>query len=162
METINRLMSFHGTTAKIIVWEHNTHVGDARYTDMEARSEVNVGQLTREQHSAKGVFIVGAGTYEGTVIASPYWGGPVTTLPVPAAQPNSWEAAMHNKEPRNKLILLQSWRSDKNLTQYRGHRAIGVVYDPSQERGNYVPSDLPNRYDAFLFIDRTQALHPLR
>jgi erythromycin esterase-like protein len=162
METINRLMSFHGTTAKIIVWEHNTHVGDARYTDMEARGEVNVGQLTREQHSAKGVFIVGAGTYEGTVIASPYWGGPVTTLPIPAAQPNSWEAAMHSKEPRNKLILLQSWRSDKNLTQYRGHRAIGVVYDPSQERGNYVPSDLPNRYDAFLFIDRTQALHPLR
>jgi erythromycin esterase-like protein len=162
METINRLMRFRGAGARIIVWEHNTHVGDARYTDMELRGEVNVGQLTREQHSAEGVYIVGFGTYEGTVIASPYWGGPVSTLRVPAARAGSWEAVMHERQPLNKLMLLQGWRSDPKLTQRRGHRAIGVVYDPDREAGNYVPSDLVNRYDAFLFIDKTQALHPLK
>ena len=161
METINRLMNFHGTAAKIIVWEHNTHVGDARYTDMAQYGEVNVGQLTREQHATEGVFVVGQSTYQGTVIAAPFWGGVTSTMRVPAAQQGSWEAALHEKEPRNKLILLQEWRNNNQLTQSRGHRAIGVVYDPEQESGNYVPSDLPNRYDALLFIDQTQALHPL-
>ncbi|TGD83414.1 erythromycin esterase family protein [Hymenobacter wooponensis] len=160
-ETINRLMSFHGPEAKIIVWEHNTHVGDARYTDMAQYGEINVGQLVREQHAAEGVFIVGQGTYQGTVIASPYWGGATTVMQVPAARTDSWEAALHQKEPRNKLILLQPWRTEAALTNKRGHRAIGVVYNPSQEAGNYVQSDLPNRYDAFLFTDQTQALHPL-
>jgi erythromycin esterase len=161
MQTINRLMAFHGSAAKIIVWEHNTHVGDARYTDMKQYGEVNVGQLTREQHAAEGVFIVGTGTYQGTVIASPYWGGAATTMPVPAAAGGTWEGVMHEAEPRNKLILLQDWRKDAKLTRMRGHRAIGVVYNPNQENGNYVSSDLPNRYDAFLFVDQTQALHPL-
>ncbi|MCC2547742.1 erythromycin esterase family protein [Hymenobacter sp. BT175] len=160
METINRLMSFHGG-ARIIVWEHNTHVGDARYTDMAQRGEVNVGQLTREQHAAEGVFIVGFGTYQGTVTASPFWGGPATVMQVPAAPAGSWEATLHEAEPRNKLILLQDWRSEEKLTQTRGHRAIGVVYDPGRESGNYVPTNLPQRYDAFLFIDQTQALRPL-
>ncbi|WP_210116249.1 erythromycin esterase family protein [Hymenobacter fodinae] len=161
METINRLMSFHGPEAKIIMWEHNTHVGDARYTDMAQYGEVNVGQLTREQHAAEGVFIVGQGSYQGTVVASPYWGGATTVMPVPAAMPDSWEAALHKQEPRNKLILLQAWRNEEALTNKWGHRAIGVVYDPGQKAGNYVQSDLPNRYDAFLFTDQTQALHPL-
>jgi erythromycin esterase-like protein len=161
METINRLMSFHGPEAKIIVWEHNTHVGDARYTDMAQYGEVNVGQLAREQHAAEGVFIVGQGTYQGTVVASPYWGGATTVMQVPAARASSWEAVLHEKEPRNKLILFQPWRSEAALTNKRGHRAIGVVYNPEQEAGNYVQSDLPHRYDAFLFIDQTQALHPL-
>jgi erythromycin esterase-like protein len=161
METINRLMSFHGPAAKIIVWEHNTHVGDARYTDMARQGEVNVGQLTREQHATEGVYVVGTGTYEGTVIAAPNWGGADAAMRVPAARAGSWEAIMHAKEPRNKLILLQDWRNDPTLTQDRGHRAIGVVYNPAQEAGNYVPSNLPNRYDAFLFIDQTQALHLL-
>jgi erythromycin esterase len=161
METFNRLNAHHGSNAKIIVWEHNTHVGDARYTDMAAAGEVNIGQLVREQHAQAGVYILGFGTYEGTVIASGYWGGPTTTMKVPAAQAGSWEALLHHTAPANKLINLQLWRSDKNLTQRRGHRAIGVVYDPGREAGNYVPTDLPNRYDAFIFIDKTQALHPL-
>ncbi|PJJ58781.1 erythromycin esterase family protein [Hymenobacter chitinivorans] len=161
METINRLMDFHGPAAKIIVWAHNTHVGDARYTDMAARGEVNVGQLTRQQHGAEGVFVVGSGTYQGTVVAAPFWGGATTIMPVPAAPQSSWEGALHAKEPRTKLVMLQGWRQDPALTERRGHRAIGVVYDPGQESGNYVPSDLPNRYDAFLFLDQTQALHPL-
>ncbi|RPD47052.1 erythromycin esterase family protein [Hymenobacter sediminis] len=161
METINRLMNLYGPDAKIAVWQHNTHVGDARYTDMAQYGEVNVGQLTREQHASEGVYAVGMGTYEGTVIAARSWGAPTATMRVPAARAGSWEALMHAREPRNKLVLLSEWRKEPALTQSRGHRAIGVVYDPGQETGNYVPSDLPNRYDAFLFIDQTQALHPL-
>ena len=161
METINRLVAHQGSNAKIIVWEHNTHVGDARYTDMVDAGEVNVGQLVREQHANAGVYIVGFGTYEGSVIASDYWGGPITNMKVPASPAQSWEALLHQTAPENKLINLQAWRNDKKLTQRRGHRAIGVVYNPDYDAGNYVPTDLPNRYDAFLFIDKTQALHPL-
>jgi erythromycin esterase len=161
METINRLQAHQGPGAKIIIWEHNTHVGDARHTDMAASGDVNVGQLVREEHAQAGVYIIGFGTYEGTVIASGYWGGPATKMTVPAAPAGSWEALLHQTPPANKLIDLQSWRADNSLTQRRGHRAIGVVYDPDREAGNYVPTDLPNRYDAFIFIDKTQALHPL-
>jgi erythromycin esterase-like protein len=160
-ETINRLMTFHGAAAKIAVWEHNTHVGDARYTDMANRGEVNVGQLMRQQHASEGVFIVGFSTYAGTVTAAPAWGGPVTTMSVPLAKKGSWEAVLHEQKPGNKLILLDSWRTDAKLTAQRGHRAVGVVYNPGSESGNYVPTDLPHRYDALLFIDQTQALRPL-
>ncbi|HEX8325958.1 MAG TPA: erythromycin esterase family protein [Hymenobacter sp.] len=160
-ETINRLMSFQGANAKIVVWEHNTHVGDARYTDMANSGEVNVGQLMRQQHQAEGVYVVGFGTYSGTVTAAPYWGGPVTTMTVPAAQRGSWEAVLHEQAPGNTLILLDTWRSETPLTQRRGNRAIGVVYNPASETGNYVPTDLPHRYDAFIFLDQTQALRPL-
>ena len=160
-ETINRLMTFHGATAKIAVWEHNTHVGDARYTSMANSGEVNVGQLMRQQHPGGEVFIVGFGTYAGTVTAAPYWEGPVTTMAVPAAQAGSWEALIHEQRPGNNLILLDTWRDNDQLTQPRGHRAIGVVYNPRTESGNYVPTNLPHRYDALIFIDQTQALRPL-
>jgi erythromycin esterase len=161
-ETINRLMAHRGSTAKIIVWEHNTHVGDARYTDMAASGEVNVGQLVRQQHADAGVHVVGFGTYEGTVIASDYWGGPITNMPVPPAPAQSWEALLHQTAPANKLVDLKALRQNQSLTQSRGHRAIGVVYNPEMEAGNYVPSNLPTRYDSFIFIDKTQALHPLQ
>jgi len=161
METINRLVAQQGENAKIIIWAHNTHVGDARYTDMAAAGEVNIGQFVREQHANAGVYVVGFGTYVGSVIASGYWGGPITTMGVPAAQAGSWEALFHQTEPANKLVNLQLWREDKNLTQIRGHRAIGVQYNAAREAGNYVPTNLPNRYDSFIFIDRTQALQPL-
>jgi erythromycin esterase-like protein len=160
-QTINRLMAHQGSGAKIIVWEHNTHVGDARYTDMARSGMVNVGQLVREQHAGEGVHIVGFGTYVGSVIASSAWEGPTTKMEVPKAQPDSWEAILHQKGPADKIIDLKAWRSISALQQSRGHRAIGVVYNPGAEAGNYVPTDLANRYDSFLFIDKSEALHPL-
>ena len=159
--TINRLMEHHGANAKIIVWEHNTHVGDARFTDMAGSGMVNVGQLVREQHAAEGVHIVGFGTYTGSVIASNNWGGAVTKMSVPKAQTGSWEAILHEITPLNKIIDLKPWRNNPKLTQNRGHRAIGVQYSSANEAGNYVPTNLPERYDSFIFIDQTQALHSL-
>lgn len=161
VETINRLMSFYGPNAKIAVWEHNTHVGDARYTDMAASGLVSVGQLVREQHAAEGVYVVGMGTHAGTVIAAPHWGGPTTTMTVPTAKAGSREAILQVQRPGNSLLLLDTWRGRDNLTQRRGNRAIGVQYDPRNETGNCVPTDLPHRYDAFLFLAQTTALRPL-
>ena len=69
METLDRLLKFHGKGAKGIVWEHNTHIGDARYTDMADAGEINVGQLVRERHKREGVVLVGFGSYRGSVIA---------------------------------------------------------------------------------------------
>jgi erythromycin esterase len=161
METIDRLIKQAGADAKIIVWAHNTHVGDARFSTMVEGGMENLGQLVREKYKSQGVYLVGFGTYEGSVLAATVWGGPLSRLPLPPAQPDSWEAVMHGHSPANKLVLLREWRRQGALTQPRGHRAVGVVYAPNQEAGSYVPSNLPNRYDAFLYLDKTQALQPL-
>jgi erythromycin esterase len=161
METIDRLVAQYGPDAKIVVWAHSSHVGDARYSNMVAEGLDNLGQLVREKYKSKGVYLVGFGTYQGTVLAAAFWGGPQVTMTVPEAQPDTWEALLHAHNPSNKLVLLQEWRRNNELTKPRGHRSIGVVYSPSQEAGNYVPSNLPNRYDAFLYLDKTQALRPL-
>jgi erythromycin esterase-like protein len=160
-QTIRRLLSFHGSDSRIIVWEHNTHVGDARYTDMAAGDMVNVGQLVREEFGKDNVYIVGFGSYEGTVIAAENWGGMIKTMNVPQAKKGSWEEMLHNLGGSNKILLSSELRNSDALMKPIGHRAIGVVYDPQRESGNYVPSVIPNRYDAFMFIDRTKALRPL-
>jgi erythromycin esterase-like protein len=161
VQTINNIMKQHGPEAKIVVWEHNTHIGDARATDMAAAGEVNVGQLVREQHGTEGVYTVGFGTYQGSVIAARNWGATPQKMKVPAGKPGSWEALLHQVAPANKLVITKGLKVNKALLKRKGHRAIGVVYHPESENGNYVPTSLPQRYDALLFIDQTQALHPL-
>jgi erythromycin esterase-like protein len=121
----------------------------------------NVGQLVRERHAADGVMVVGFGSYQGTVIAGDKWGAPMQRIRVPNAQAGSWEDALHHAGATNKLLLMSDLRHNQTAQQRRGHRAIGVVYNPTQESGNYVPTVLPNRYDAFLYIDHSAALHPL-
>lgn len=161
MTTLDRLMEFHGPQAKAIVWEHNTHIGDARFTDMAQCGMFNLGQLARERRGGDGVVLVGFGSHRGSVIAGRAWEAPMETMRVPEARAGSWEDVMHRAAPENRLLLLnedlpQEWH------RVRGHRAIGVVYQPAYEGfGNYVPTLLPRRYDAFLFIDRTHALQPL-
>jgi len=160
--TLKRLLDFHGADSKAIVWQHNTHVGDARYTDMASAGEVNVGQLVRKEYGEENVFIVGFGSYRGSVIASGGWGGPVKTIEVPPATPGSWEQILHQLSPINKIILSKNIRKEKHLKRPIDHRAIGVIYNPALEHfGNYVPSVIPKRYDAFLYLDSTHALHPI-
>ena len=164
VETLDRLMAHHGPHAKAIVWEHNTHIGDARFTDMTRAGMVNVGQLVRQSHERAGVVLVGFGTHRGTVIAADEWGEPMERMPVPSARGGSFEEAMHDAGVGDALLLFDA--SDDGgvagLDEPLGHRAIGVVYDPSHERwGNYVPTIMPRRYDAFLYIDETRAVDPL-
>ncbi len=161
-ETLDRLMRHHGPDAKCIVWEHNTHVGDARFTDMADDGMFNVGQLVRQRHLMEGVFLVGFGSYRGSVIAAKDWEAPTERMQVPHAREDSWEDVLHQAGPRNKLLLLRELRHRSGFLEKRGHRAIGVVYHPEYEQyGNYVPTVLPRRYDAFCYLDETRALHPL-
>ncbi|MCE3199616.1 erythromycin esterase family protein [Paenibacillus sonchi] len=156
---LDKLMEFHGEAARAVVWEHNTHIGDARATDMEQEQMVNVGQLLREKYGSA-VYAVGFGTYRGTVIAGRAWGAPPEIMQVPPAIKNSWEELLHRDGAGDKLLLFG--REETVLNQKTiGHRAIGVVYHPERERGNYVPSILPKRYDAFIYLDHTRALAPV-
>lgn len=159
--TLDRLMQLYGPDSKAIVWAHNTHVGDARHTDMAQHNMVNLGQLVRESHMGEGVYIVGFGTYQGSVVAGSSWGAPSEQMDVPRSPTGSWDELLHRVSPASKLVFLNRLRTEPTLKQVRGQRAIGVVYNPLCEAGNYVPTNLTERYDGLIFIDRTAALTPL-
>ena len=164
VETLERLMQHHGPRAKAIVWEHNTHIGDARYTDMARAGMVNVGQLVRQAHERDGVVLVGFGSHRGTVIAGDEWGAPMRRMQVPPARDGSWEACCHDALRGDGLLVFDGGDDGgiRGLDEAIDHRAIGVVYDPRRERwGNYVPTLMARRYDAFLYIDESRALDPL-
>lgn len=161
-ETLERLLEHHGPRAKAIIWEHNTHIGDARYTDMAGAGMFNIGQLAREKYGRENCFLLGFGSYRGSVIAARRWGAPMKEIEVPEAREGSWEDVLHRLGSENLAVLFGGMRQEGLLKRPLVHRAIGVVYNPAHERrSNYVPSIIPYRYDAFQFIDETQALHPL-
>ena len=164
-ETLEQLLAFGGPEAKVIVWEHNTHIGDARATDMAEEGMVNVGQLMRERMKPEEVYAVGFATHHGTVIAGRRWGSPHAAMRVPEAMRGSWEDYMHRAGAYDQVALLRSGTAGRQVMKAMqaalGHRAIGVVYHPEHEQGNYVPTVLPARYDAVIFIDESRALHPL-
>lgn len=162
METLDRLKKFHGPQSKAIVWEHNTHIGDARATDMKRAGMVNIGQLAREQYGGDQVYLVGFGSYRGRVIAGGEWGAPMEEMEVPEAREGSIEYQLHRESNSDRYLLFRSEDTQRRYDTAIRHRAIGVVYDPGNERrGNYVASVMPQRYDAFVFLDETSALHPL-
>jgi erythromycin esterase-like protein len=166
METLNLLLDHHGSGAKGIVWAHNTHIGDYRATSMLGEGQVNLGGLAREEWGEEKVALLGFSTFEGSVLASRSWGGRMEVMPVPEGVPESYEEKFHEiceKEGVEEFFIwLKDQRENSEFTRIRGHRAIGVVYNPIYERyGNYVPTSLAKRYDGFIFIDRTSALSPL-
>ncbi|GAB1640115.1 erythromycin esterase family protein [Krasilnikovia sp. MM14-A1259] len=161
-DTLDRLLDRYGPGAKAIVWAHNTHVGDARATDMADAGEVNLGQLARERYGADDVVLVGFGTHRGTVVAGDAWGAPMEVMPVPPGRPDSLEEVLHATAPERALCVLPPTDRPGVLTDELAHRAIGVVYRPERERwGNYVPTVLGERYDAFCWFDESQAVRPL-
>jgi len=162
-DTLTRLLDFHGPGSRIVVWAHNTHIGDARATDMVEEGMFNIGEIARIRHHSKGVVLVGFGSYEGTVLAARQWGDPMQIMRMPEARRGSWEYYMHKAGEGDKLLLLDGLSEDILMMEHHfPHRAIGVVYDPKYEQyGNYVPSILPLRYNAFIHLDRTRALHAL-
>lgn len=164
METLNHLLRYYGHDSKAIIWAHNTHIGDHRATDMVAEGLVNIGGLAREQWGDK-VSLVGFSTYHGQVMAGRAWDGDAEVMPVPPGREKTYEKFFHNAcETLNRNALftwLEPFSEDTPLTKIFGHRAIGVVYNPESERGNYVPTSLAQRYDGFIFIDRTNAVIPL-
>lgn len=166
MSTLEMLLDHYSLGSKAIVWEHNTHIGDYRATDMVINKQINIGGLAREIFGSDNVGLVGFGTYSGTVTASYIWNGPVITFDIPEARPGSVEEACHsviaNVTSSDFYLMFDPLKHGTALSEVKGHRAIGVVYDPDIEhRGNYVATSLANRYDAFIFLDHTNALNPL-
>jgi len=155
-KTIGRLKEFYD--GKGIVWAHNTHVGDARATEMSLYDQVNKGQLLRE--AGLNVFILGFGTYKGEVVAGSSWGSPMQVMQVPEAMNQSYEYLFKNLGLESELIIFNE-TTPEELFEARGHRAIGVVYNSLNEQGNYVGTILPYRYDAFIFFKETSALELL-
>ena len=162
MDTLKRLLDYYGPDSKAVVWAHNTHIGDARATDMSEVGMVNLGQLAREAYGPEACFLVGFGAYMGSLIAASRWGASMQEMALPPAKKDSWEDRLFQLGEGDLLVLSGDLRKEKALQQRIPHRAVGVVYHPALETSrNYVPSLLSERYDAFLYFEHSEALHPL-
>jgi erythromycin esterase-like protein len=162
-ETIDALdqhISRRVGAARMAVWEHNSHLGDARATEMSRRGELNVGQLVREKHQ-ENAFLVGFSTYTGTVTAATEWDGPAERKRVRPGMPGSYEALFH--EVGDFMVLLRARPEVQRAL--RGpllERAIGVIYRPDTERAShYFEASLSAQFDALLHFDETRAVEPL-
>ncbi len=148
--------------AKLIVWEHNSHLGDARATEMGQRGEFNVGQLVRERYGRDAV-LIGFTTHHGTVTAATDWDEPAERKRVQPGLPGSYEALFHQLDaPRIFLNLRDDAALARALRRARLERAIGVIYRPETERvSHYFHAALPQQFDAVLHFDETRAVEPL-
>jgi erythromycin esterase-like protein len=164
-ETLGELARFLApgpNPGKIVVWAHNSHLGDARATEMAARGELNVGQLVRAQAGAAAV-LVGFTTYTGTVTAATDWGSAAERKQVRPALSESFEALFHSLHVPNFLLDLRGQPAAATaLTAPRLERAIGVIYRPETERqSHYFYASLARQFDAILHYDTTRAVEPL-
>jgi erythromycin esterase-like protein/adenine/guanine phosphoribosyltransferase-like PRPP-binding protein len=157
-ETLEELVAHLERTSgptKVVVWAHNSHLGDERATELAQAGQLNLGQLVRAKHGDE-TLLVGFTTYEGTVTAASDWGGPAERKRVRRALPGSWEELLHEHE------LERFWLDPRALRGRRLERAIGVVYRPETERvSHYFHARLADQFDAVIHLDRTHALEPL-
>jgi protein-L-isoaspartate(D-aspartate) O-methyltransferase len=163
-ETLTSLLGFRGEASKAVVWEHNSHIGDASATEMAARGELNVGMLVRERWG-EGAYLVGFGTDHGTVAAASEWGGRMEVKAVRPPHPESYEHLCHRTgAPAFLLHLREPARPEvrEELSEPRLERAIGVIYRPETElASHYFQAVLPRQFDEYVWFDRTEAVHPL-
>jgi erythromycin esterase-like protein len=145
---------------KIVVWAHNSHLGDARATEMSRSGELNVGQLVRERHGRNAV-LVGFSTYAGTVTAASDWGAPAERKVVRPGLAGSYESLFHEMGGPNFMLDLGAG-GDATLQRPKLQRAIGVIYRPETERqSHYFHASLQRQFDALLHYDLTRAVEPL-
>jgi erythromycin esterase-like protein/predicted phosphoribosyltransferase len=151
-----------GEQAKIVVWAHNSHLGDARATELGSIGELNVGQLVRERHAAD-CYNIGFTTYTGTVTAASDWDAPAERKQVRRALPGSVEALFHDVGEESFLLPLRpDWPATDTLRATRLERAIGVIYRPETERqSHYFQTRLADQFNAVIHIDETRAVEPL-
>lgn len=164
-ETLDSLLTFLGNQnlpARIVVWEHNSHLGDARATSMGKEGEWNVGQLARERYGEE-VVLVGTTTYCGTVTAASNWDAPAERKRVRPALPGSYESILHDARiPRFLLTLRNDRHAADALREPMLERAIGVIYKPETERqSHYFRARLSDQFDAVIHFDETRAVEPL-
>jgi erythromycin esterase-like protein len=151
-----------GELAKIVVWAHNSHLGDARATEVAARGELNIGQLMRERHGGD-CRLLGFTTSTGTVTAADDWGGPAERKWVRPALPESVEELFHEAGEKAFLVPFSSAPGvAQALRSARLERAIGVIYRPETERqSHYFRARVADQFDAVIHIDDTRAVEPL-
>jgi protein-L-isoaspartate(D-aspartate) O-methyltransferase len=161
-ETLSELMRGRGPDAKAVVWAHNSHLGDARHTEMSARGELNLGQLCRESFGAE-VYSVGFGTDSGTVAAADDWDGPMRIKTVRPSHADSYERQCHESgTPSFLLPLNRDPDLRKGLMAPRLERAIGVIYRPQTElASHYFQAVLPGQFNEWCWVDRSRAVEPL-
>jgi erythromycin esterase-like protein len=166
VETLNALAGYlrrqRGEPPRIVVWEHNSHLGDARATEAALRGELNVGQLVREQHPGD-CRSIGFTTYTGTVTAADDWGAPAQPKLVRPALADSYEELFHEVGQKEFLInFAAAPQASEALRSARLERAIGVIYQPQTERqSHYFRARLADQFDAVIHIDETRAVEPL-
>ena len=163
-ETLEALLAHVTRTsgrARAVVWAHNSHLGDARATEMGRGGELNLGQLVRERHGDD-AWLVGFTTHTGTVTAARNWDEPAEKRQVMPSLPGSYERLFHDTGVGNFWLRLRDGAAREPLGPERLERAIGVIYRPDTERGShYFRASLPAQFDAVVHIDRTSALSPL-
>jgi erythromycin esterase-like protein len=164
-ETLQHLLEARGAHAKAVVWAHNSHIGDARFTEMgNLREELNIGQLCRE-HFGEEAALIGFGTHTGTVAAASEWGGDMEIKRVRPSHRDSYEHLCHDSQVGRFLLDLRPARHKalrRRLLQPRLERFIGVIYRPDTERlSHYADASLPQQFDAFVWFDETSAVTPL-
>jgi erythromycin esterase-like protein len=166
VDTIEALLAHldrtRGAATKAVVWAHNSHLGDARATEMSERGELNVGQLCRQRWGRQ-VFNIGFTTHTGTVAAATNWGDEVQVKPVQPSLPGSYERLFHEVGfPDFMLMFEEAPRAAELLSERRLERAIGVIYRPQTERlSHYFAASLRNQFDAVIHRDVTSAVRPL-
>jgi len=163
-ETLSALathLETQGQAAKIVVWEHNSHLGDARATDMGASGEWNVGQLVREKYGNQAI-LIGFTTFSGTVTATSNWDEAAQLKQVRPALANSYELLFHETGLPRFFLNLQDSETKELLARPRLERAIGVIYRPETERvSHYFDAYLSEQFDGVIHFDETRAVEPL-
>ena len=161
-ETLDALVRHLGPSAKVVVWAHNSHLGDARATEMGQRGELNLGQLVRQRYERQAT-LVGFTTHSGTVTAASGWDSPAERKYVRPSLPGSFEALFHQVGIPNFLLRLSKREEATGaLREPRLERAIGVIYLPRSERAShYFHALLPDQFDVVLHYDETRAVEPL-
>jgi erythromycin esterase-like protein len=164
METLSALLDWlskHSGSARAVVWAHNSHLGDARATQMGEWGELNVGQLVRERFD-NAACLLGFSTHTGTVTAARDWGSPAEQRRVRPSLAGSYERLFHEAGPPKFFLDLRSDGVRSALTPSRLERAIGVIYVPETERAShYFRAHLARQFDLMIHVDETRALRPL-
>ena len=162
-ETLETLLAHRGGASKIIVWAHNSHIGDASATDMGLRGEFNIGQLCRERFG-RSAYAIGFGTNTGTVAAASNWDEPMRVMQVNPALEGSYERLCHESGVPSFFLPIGSgqWRDlTTGLSRKRLERAIGVIYRPETEfQSHYFEAELPRQFDEYAWFDTTTAVAP--
>jgi protein-L-isoaspartate(D-aspartate) O-methyltransferase len=163
-DTLRLLLNRYGKGSKAILWEHNSHLGNAAATQFGKHGQINVGQLCRQAYGDD-VYAIGQGTDHGTVAAASHWEGPMEIKRVRPALPDSYERLMHLTEMESFFLPLTKSRHPQlvsALAQRRLERAIGVIYRPDTERAShYFDASLPQQFDEWIWFDETSAVGPL-